>query len=48
MSAILKWKWDGAPTLDSALCENKSNALSANHNAELQCKINSTNQGVVE
>ena len=34
--------------LDSALCENKASALLTNHNARLQCKINSGNQVVVE
>ena len=48
MLAILKHKWGGAKSLDSAVCENKTGALSANQNAGLQCKINSANQRVVE
>ena len=36
-----------AKSLDSALCENESGALSANQNTGLQCKINA-HQGVVE
>ena len=48
MSAILKQNQGTANSLVSALCENEAGALSANQNAELQCKINSANHVVVE
>ena len=43
-SAILKWKWGCAKSLDFALCKNEVGALSANQNAGLQCKINTAVQ----
>ena len=45
-SDILKRKRVRAKSFVSAQCENEAGALSANHNAGLQCKINSANQGV--